>query len=67
MNDDMYALPRWDEILADEISKVPGDCFMLSSTMIEPYDTGNACVIVADYGRFAENFNEKKLLEEFFH
>lgn len=65
MNDDMYALPRWDEILADEISKVPGDCFMLSSTMIEPYDTGNACVIVADYGRFAENFNEKKLLEEF--
>ncbi len=65
MNDDMYALPGWDKALLDEIAKLDTDCFMLSSTMIEPYNTRNACVIVADYGRDASTFDEQKLLGEF--
>lgn len=65
MNDDMYVLPGWDKILADEVTALSTDCFMLSSTMIEPHDTGNACVVVADYGSDAQNFQEEKLLKEF--
>ncbi|MDB5284452.1 MAG: glycosyltransferase family 2 protein [Bacteroidota bacterium] len=65
MNDDMYVLPGWDKMLADEIKKLDTDCFMLSSTMIEPYNTRNKCVIVANYGRNTEDFKEKELLADF--
>jgi glycosyltransferase involved in cell wall biosynthesis len=65
MNDDMYVLPQWDKILAEEIQKLNTDCFMFSSTMIEPYVTNNSCVIVADYGKTAENFREEQLLNNF--
>jgi len=65
MNDDMYPLPGWDDKLMDEISQLQTDCFMLSATMIEPFDTGNKCVIVADYGRNAETLRREKLLNEF--
>lgn len=65
MNDDMYVLPQWDKILLDEITKLNTDCFMLSSTMIEPRDTGNKCVLVGNYGTGEENFQKEKLLKEF--
>lgn len=65
MNDDMYPLPDWDKQLANEITKAGSDLFMFSSTMIEPYDTGNRCVVVADYGRDAISFREKELLNNF--
>jgi GT2 family glycosyltransferase len=65
LNDDMYVLPGWDQVLAEEISRLPTDCFMLSSTMIEPYYTRNPCVIVADFGRDASGFREEELLSEF--
>lgn len=65
MNDDMYALPGWDNALVSEISKLNTDCFMLSSTMIEPRDTKNKCVIVADYGTNAGNFEQQKLEKDF--
>lgn len=65
MNDDMYPLPYWDKVLMDEIELLDTDCFMLSSTMIEPYDTGNHCVVVADYGRTASDFNRAKLLTDY--
>lgn len=65
MNDDMYVLPEWDKILLDDIEQCDTNCFMLSATMIEPYDTGNKAVIVADYGRSATDFKEEELLEQF--
>ncbi len=65
MNDDMYALPDWDKELANEIEKVGTKAFMLSSTMIEPYETGNNCVIVKDYGTDISNFKKNELLNDF--
>jgi len=64
VNDDMYCLPKWDEYLIDEIKSLKDDCFMISSTMIEPRDTGNGAVIVANYGDDIHSFNEQKILAE---
>lgn len=65
-NDDMYACPDWDYWLYEEIKK-QNDCFFfISSTMIEPRETGNACVIAPfDCGSNPEDFDEQKLLENF--
>lgn len=65
MNDDMYCLPNWDTRLLREAEQLHTDCFMLSGTMIEPYNTGNRCVVVADYGADAVNFKEEQLLQEY--
>jgi hypothetical protein len=64
MNDDMYVCPGWDKYIADEIKQAGTDCFMLSSTMIEPINYNNPCVINRDYGQTIETFNEAKLLAE---
>jgi glycosyltransferase involved in cell wall biosynthesis len=64
MNDDMYVCPGWDTCIADEIKKLDTDNFMFSSTMIEPTDHKNPCVIVRDYGKNIETFNESLLLKE---
>jgi GT2 family glycosyltransferase len=65
MNDDMYCLPQWDKLLAEEIAAAGTDLFMFSATMVEPYDTRNKCVVVADYGTDASNFREEELLKNF--
>jgi glycosyltransferase involved in cell wall biosynthesis len=64
MNDDMYVCPGWDTSLANEIKNSGTDCFMLSSTMIEPVNYNNPCVINKDYGQTIETFNESLLLKE---
>ena len=65
INDDMYMLPGWDEALLQEV-KVQGHiAFMLSSTMIEPYDIKNTCGLVKNFGDSLENFEEERLLKEF--
>ncbi|KAA3621541.1 MAG: glycosyltransferase [Bacteroidetes bacterium] len=64
INDDMYVLPNWDLELDKEISKIGTKNFMLSSTMIEPHDTGNNCVVVKDFGADIGSFNEGLLLEK---
>ncbi len=64
-NDDMYFLPGWDSALLDEVEKTGHDGFMFSATMIEPYDTGNPCVIVKDFGDSIANFREHELLDTF--
>ena len=64
-NDDMYMLPEWDEELYREIEKIGHRNFMLSSTMIEPNESGNPCVIVKDYGDNTKNFQEELILKEF--
>ena len=65
MNDDMFVLPGWDTALVNRIKALDMDCFMLSGTMIEPVDTKNNCVIVADYGRTSEDFKRQALLNDF--
>lgn len=64
LNDDMYCCPGWDQALADRLSQLGTDLFMLSGTMIEPRDTGNPCVIVGNYGTEVESFNEAQLLAD---
>jgi len=65
INDDMYVLPGWDNLLLKEIQQLDHTSFMLSSTMIEPYDIKNICGIVKNYGDSPANFKEKALLNEF--
>lgn len=65
-NDDMYALPGWDEVLWREIETIGHDNWFLSATMIEPTDTGNACVLAPhDFGRDVVSFQEAALLAAF--
>jgi len=65
MNDDMYVCPDWDKVIAHEIEQLSTDNFLFSATMIEPRDTGNPCVLVADFGQDIASFDEKKLLREY--
>ncbi len=65
MNDDMYVCPDWDTELGRAVEKSESKFFFYSSTMIEPEDTGNSCVIVGDYGSGPGDFREKELLKEF--
>lgn len=65
MNDDMYVLPGWDTELIKEIKALPDDNFMFSSTMIEPTDHQNPCVIVQNFGTDLASFREQDLLAQF--
>lgn len=66
MNDDMYVLPNWDNALLGEVEAVGHTLFFISATMIEPYDSGNPCVIAPhDYGRDLQSFRETDLLNNF--
>lgn len=64
MNDDMYVCPQWDVHIAREIEQAGTDNFMFSSTMIEPINYNNPCVINKDYGQTIETFREAELLKE---
>lgn len=66
MNDDMAALPGWDAALWEVIEGIGHGRWFLSGTMIEPTDTGNACVLAPhDYGRTTETYRESELLKDF--
>ncbi len=64
-NDDMYFLPNWDIEIDREITNIGHNEFMLSVTMIEPFDTSNPCVLVKNFGDSIENFDEEGLLNGF--
>ncbi|MEY2800311.1 MAG: hypothetical protein RI934_1299 [Bacteroidota bacterium] len=64
MNDDMYACPKWDEYLADEIDAIGHDNFFISATSIEPKAQSN-CMIEHNYGTDITSFKEEELLAEF--
>lgn len=65
MNDDMYACPRWDEYLLNEIQRIGHERFYLSATMIEWRATGNPCVLAPyDFGQSLETFDEQALLQQ---
>lgn len=63
MNDDMLALPGWDQPLIDTADAQPHDRFMLSATMTEPVETGNDCVVIADCGRNLASFDEAAAID----
>jgi glycosyltransferase involved in cell wall biosynthesis len=65
MNDDMYVCPDWDAVLMKEIRTIGHNFFFLSSTMIEPYDHKNSCVIYKNYGTTIDKFDEDLLLSEY--
>lgn len=66
-NDDMYALPNWDLELWREIETIPHLRWFLSSTMIEPRETGNVCVIgPQDFGQDIASFQEDAILKAAF-
>lgn len=65
MNDDMYVLPQWDTTLLNEIKSLADDNFMFSSTMIEPMDHQNPCVIVQNYGTDLASFRADELLRDY--
>ncbi len=65
LNDDMYCCPGWDIELAKKIDQIGHDGCMLSGTMIEPFETGNSCVAVKDFGRGASSFDEAGLLSAY--
>ena len=60
-HDDMYFCPNWDVSLIKEINSFGDDNFFLSGTLIEAY-TGH---IKFDCGNNINNFNEKKLLDNY--
>ena len=60
-HDDMYFCPDWDEEFYNEIKKTSAKDFFLSGTMIQPFKS----FIYLDCGTSVENFNEKKLLNEY--
>lgn len=65
VNDDMYLCPNWDKVLGEEILRIGDERFYLSSTMIEPEDTGNQCVLAPfEFGRNPSEFREEELLAE---
>ena len=64
VNDDMFLCPNWDKPLIDEIVSIGHEKFYLSSTMIEPEETGNKCVLAPfDFGRTLKKFDEEGLLK----
>ena len=63
LNDDMVCLPGWDTALLKRIKTMPDELFMLSGTMVEPKDSGNPCVVVADHGDTVAGFRETDLLK----
>jgi glycosyltransferase involved in cell wall biosynthesis len=66
MNDDMYVCPQWDKYLWDEIQKMSDKMFFLSSTLIQPRTFYSKSIIApANYGETVEEFDEKRLLEEY--
>jgi hypothetical protein len=50
--------------LLERAQAIGGDLYMVSATMIEPRDSGNRCVVVADYGDNDRNFREQDLLRD---
>ena len=65
VNDDMVAAPGWDLALERALARVDGVAtFMLSGTMVEPVASGNACAVVADYGRDPEHFAFERFARE---
>ncbi len=65
LNDDMYVCPGWDQELFAEIKTIGHDEFFLSTSVIEPLETGNNCVIIQNFGDDLRTFREDALLKQY--
>jgi glycosyltransferase involved in cell wall biosynthesis len=64
-NDDMIALPKWDEEIFDFEKQYDfTDKVFLSSTMIQPEGSHVACISPYDYGSTIEDFRKEDLLND---
>lgn len=62
MNDDMFACPGWDTALMAAIERIGHQKFYVSATMVEPIETGNACVLAPfPFGQSPGQFKETEL------
>ncbi|HBJ76882.1 MAG TPA: family 2 glycosyl transferase [Porphyromonadaceae bacterium] len=64
VNDDMYALPGWDEVMWEEVQSLPNNYWYISGTMIQPLLKSSVGVF-AHYGTSPQTFEEEKLLKEY--
>ncbi|MEO8718275.1 MAG: glycosyltransferase [Burkholderiales bacterium] len=65
LNDDMVVAPGWDTALDRALERVQRHgLFMLSGTMVEPTASGNACVVVHDFGRDPAKFDLERFARE---
>ncbi|HEV3105501.1 MAG TPA: glycosyltransferase [Trinickia sp.] len=63
LNDDMFCLPGWDLAFEAAIRRLgDGTPAYLAAHIVEPLDTGNTQVTVANFGTGPENFDEAGLL-----
>ncbi len=62
MNDDMYCTPGWDRAFESALRQIGDPFAYLAARLIEPVDTGNVQVSVADFGTGPDNFDEAGLL-----
>ena len=60
-HDDMYFCPGWEDSLITEIDNIKHNYFYISGSMIE----ANSGHIIYDCGNTFDNFNEKKLLNNY--
>jgi glycosyltransferase involved in cell wall biosynthesis len=65
MNDDMVCCPGWDSALVQAANATPTRLAMFFSTLIEPTNTGNPLVVVRDFGRGPQDFDEAGLLANY--
>lgn len=65
LNDDMYVLPDWDTTVINRIKSLEKQQYFVSSTMIEPRDSGSKVTIFGAYGTTLDQFKKDKLLEEY--
>lgn len=64
LNDDMYLLPGWAEVLMHEVESLPDNRFFLSGTMIQPHNTLDVGFL-CNYGDSVDNFREDELLRSY--
>ncbi len=65
-NDDMYALPNWDDELSSAIDQRKDNLFFYSASQIQPRDFWDPSIIKnRDYGSSVETFREQDLLEDY--
>jgi glycosyltransferase involved in cell wall biosynthesis len=65
LNDDMVCCPGWDTALINAVRQTPNNLAMFFSTLIEPTNTGNALVLVQDFGRAPGEFDEARMLTNY--
>ena len=62
LNDDMFCTPGWDTAFVETLRGLGPRPAYLASVLIEPIDTGNATITVADFGTGPDNFDETGML-----